>query len=336
LGLKLVFGGGSWRCGLKRVEGDDPVWRPAPVNGISIAMELVRHDGVDAFYRRAESFLVAHEAKNNLLLGLCASLSESPALYDEPPYLVTIEHEGAVVAVALRTPPHNLVLSAAPPAAPPAAIDLIVRDLHGAGGLPGVLGPAADARAFASTWQALAGGGIGEIIAERIYQLEAVVPVVGVRGGLERATPADRDLVVDWAVRFTVEAIGPADRARLERTVDARLADGITGFYLWRVDGAATSLAGCQGPTPTGIRIGPVYTPPDLRKNGYASACVAALSQRLLDDGRRRCFLFTNLANPTANAIYQAIGYQPVCDVARIEFATAEDASGGVADTPTR
>ncbi len=51
------------------------------------------------------------------------------------------------------------------------------------------------------------------------------------------------------------------------------------------------------------------------RRQGYASSCVAALSQTLLDQGRKYCFLFTDLANPTSNHIYQAIGYQPICDM---------------------
>jgi hypothetical protein len=71
---------------------------------------------------------------------------------------------------------------------------------------------------------------------------------------------------------------------------------------------------------PNGIRIGPVYTPPELRRRGYASAVTAATSQAELDKGRRFIFLFTDLANPTANKIYQAIGYEPVIDVDQLTF----------------
>lgn len=73
-------------------------------------------------------------------------------------------------------------------------------------------------------------------------------------------------------------------------------------------------MAGAGGRTPNGIRISAVYTPPDLRCRGYASALTAAVSQDQLNRGRRFCFLFTDLANPTSNKIYQEIGYRPVCD----------------------
>ena len=81
------------------------------------------------------------------------------------------------------------------------------------------------------------------------------------------------------------------------------------------------AMAGFGGPTPTGIRIGPVYTPPESRRRGYGTACTAALSRMLmLERGHRNCFLYTDLANPTSNGIYVAIGYQPVCDMLEVRF----------------
>ena len=83
-------------------------------------------------------------------------------------------------------------------------------------------------------------------------------------------------------------------------------------------------MAAVGGPTPNGDRISWVYTPPALRGRGYASACVAALSQRLLDSGRRFCFLYTDLANPTANKLYQRIGYRQVIDASIYHFEDPE------------
>ena len=85
---------------------------------------------------------------------------------------------------------------------------------------------------------------------------------------------------------------------------------------------------GFGGPTPNGIRIGPVYTPPELRGRGYASALTAQVSQLQLDRGKRFCFLYTDLANPTSNAIYRRIGYERVCDSRELAFTPGLTAAG--------
>ena len=70
-----------------------------------------------------------------------------------------------------------------------------------------------------------------------------------------------------------------------------------------------------------------MYTPPERRGCGYASTCVAALSQRLLDSGYRRCFLFTDLANPISNRLYRRLGYQLVGNAEELNFIAPEQAS---------
>jgi predicted GNAT family acetyltransferase len=97
------------------------------------------------------------------------------------------------------------------------------------------------------------------------------------------------------------------------------LANAQAGIALW-VDGEPVSMAGFSGPTPHGIRIGPVYTPPERRRRGYASALVAALSAKLLAEGRDYCFLYTDLANPTSNKIYTDVGYEHVCESVELVF----------------
>jgi predicted GNAT family acetyltransferase len=113
---------------------------------------------------------------------------------------------------------------------------------------------------------------------------------------------------------------GDPGRAEAREAVEHRLAPGDGGFELWEDGGEVVSLSGWGGPTPNGIRIGPVYTPPEHRGRGYATALVAGLSQALLDGGRRFCFLYTDLANPTSNAIYERIGYVKVAESAMVSF----------------
>jgi hypothetical protein len=81
-------------------------------------------------------------------------------------------------------------------------------------------------------------------------------------------------------------------------------------------------MTGASGATPRGIRIGAVYTPPQDRGRGYASNLVAAVSQAQLDAGRTFCFLYTDLANPTSNHIYRAVGYEPVSEAMEFVFAS--------------
>jgi uncharacterized protein len=295
-------------------------------------MEIRRHAAPQAFIDRAYPFLLSHEAEHNLILGVSATMREQevrgqearlPAPSEPAPYLATVEEGGHVLAAAIRTPPQRLVLSRVEPPIASEALRLIAEDvLDFYGALPGVHGPRDASRAFAEQWQRLTEQPYRLKMAQGIYQLDAVTPVSHVPGQLRRATPAGRDLLVEWLVAFHDEAAGDADRQRIEHTLDARLGDTVTasGAYLWIVDGRPVSTASSTGPTPHGIRIGGVYTPPEQRRRGYASACVAALSQLLLDSGRRFCFLFTDLANPTSNHIYQTIGYRHVCDAGEYIF----------------
>ena len=141
------------------------------------------------------------------------------------------------------------------------------------------------------------------------------------------ATADDRELALRWVIAFADEALheGGPGRDRAEVMFDYRLSSPSAGILLWEDGGEPVSLAGWGGPTPNGIRVGPVYTPPELRGRGYATALTAELSQRLLDGrlfegGRRFCFLYTDLANPTSNAIYERIGYRRVAESAEIVF----------------
>ena len=98
---------------------------------------------------------------------------------------------------------------------------------------------------------------------------------------------------------------------------------GIRQSPVWD-NGQPVAMAAKVRPTRNGMTISLVYTPPEQRRHGYATACVAALSQQLLDEGWQFCTLFTDLANPTSNSIYQKIGYQPVADFNDYLFDTAE------------
>jgi GNAT superfamily N-acetyltransferase len=149
-----------------------------------------------------------------------------------------------------------------------------------------------------------------------------------VPGSLRDAGPADRELVEAWLAAFAAEALGERlDGATLARLVDCWFAGPPRRLVLWQLDGAPVALAAASGPTPHGIRIGPVFTPPAERGHGYGSACVAALSQLDRAAGRRLCFLSPAVATPAAPRLYQAIGYEPVADADELELVGPDRAS---------
>jgi len=163
--------------------------------------------------------------------------------------------------------------------------------------------------------------------AQAVHALTQVHPVAAnIPGTLRPACEADLAFFPDWCHAFCTDCNLPQHSPdQLLLRCRQHIERGETFF--WDVDGLAVSTASAWGPTPNGIRISLVYTPPEYRGRGYASACVAALSQRMLDSGRKFCFLYTDLANPTSNKIYRAIGYEKVCEDEQIFFEAATNAA---------
>jgi uncharacterized protein len=279
-------------------------------------MRLDRFDSVGPFLRAAGPFLRAREAQHCLILGISANLRTRPAdSPEDPPYLATVREGRQVVLVAFQTPPWQMVISEVDDSR---ALETIVADRQGTE-LPAVVGPAEHMAAFARLWSEATGVSHRLGFRERIFRVTRVVPPRPAAGAMRVAGPGDRDLLADWLVAFAAEALGedvPAVVSQVERWLEAT--DGRT-MWLWE-DGSAVSMCGVSGPTPTGIRIGPVYTPPAFRRRGYASNLVAAASQRELDGGRRSVFLLTDLGNPTSNHVYESIGYEPVRNVDQYLF----------------
>lgn len=284
-------------------------------------MKLVRLDDVRLFSECVQPFLLKREALHCLMLGLCATLIRTNE-YSEPPYLAYVEEDGDVIAAALRTPPHRLVVSDTPHVA---ALNLIAEDVYHLYGdtLPGAHVPNWLSSDLARCWTAVSGQPAHLNMAQRVYQLEQVNPLhTGVTGVMRPMESTDRELITDWIMGFHADALTPISTEQADQITRRYLSaePDMRGLYFWVTGDAPVSMAGYVGPTPHGIRVGPVYTPPEQRRKGYAGACVAALSQELLSAGRDYCFLFTDLGNPTSNHIYQKIGYEPVADIDDYRF----------------
>lgn len=280
-------------------------------------MDVATLSGADEVLERAGAYLEVEEARHNLAFGILSTARAHPDVYPELRAWIALEG-GRVVGAALRTPPHNLILAQPTDERAVAALAHRIDDE-----LPGVVGAVPEVDRFAAAWTTRHDRAAKVLFQQRIYALSAVIPPPPAPGSMRLATVADRGQVLGWFRAFSEEVLHPGDNddgTRLQRSVDARLRSEDAGMALWELDGRPVSLAGFGGPTPNGIRIGPVYTPPELRGQGFGTAVTAAVSAMLLDRGRRFCFLYTDLANPTSNGIYTRIGYVPVCDSREVAF----------------
>jgi predicted GNAT family acetyltransferase len=268
------------------------------------------------FLERVQSFLLRREAEHSLILGLLDGLRAGEQWGAAPPLMAATEERGEVAAVAMMTPPHNLILSWTADAS---AVDAVADELHARGvTIPGVNSSAEIARKFATKWSQLSGCSVRTQMAQRIYQLRRVTKQARAAGRLREPGSSDGALLRKWRAAFSIDAEG-MDPAEAEKNAAMPLPKS-RRLMLWEVDDVAVSMAGYTGPTPNGIRVAWVYTPPENRGRGFAGACVGALSQKLLDEGRKFCFLYTDLANPVSNHVYQKIGYEPVTDAVVYSF----------------
>jgi len=174
------------------------------------------------------------------------------------------------------------------------------------------------ADAFAAAWRDRTGDAAAVHRRMRLFRLgELVWPAPGPEGTARPAAGTDRDLLAGWFDAFTRE-VGDPHRQDHRAAVDERL--GYGGLTVWEAGGVPVSIAGLTRAVAGMVRVGPVYTPPELRGRGYAAAATAAVSQAALDAGVREVVLYTDLANPTSNALYQRLGYRPVEDRVVLSF----------------
>jgi hypothetical protein len=285
-------------------------------------VEIIRPADARTFLDVAGPLLVSDpiaEARHNLILGIASTLIDRPEVYPAFFLWVALDHEP--VAAALMTPPYNLVL--AEPASEEGLRALLLAVAADGAPVPGLVGNAPYVHAAAAAWSTLTGTRTRLAQSQGVHALSDVREVPRAPGSARAARPADRDLLLPWLAAFAAEAMpGPdPDPEHAERMLDMRLTMEDAGLWFWEEGDHPVSLAGFGGRTANGIRVGPVYTPPESRRRGYATSLVAELSRRLLRR-YRTCFLYTDLANPTSNRIYADIGYERVCDSADYRFET--------------
>jgi predicted GNAT family acetyltransferase len=280
-------------------------------------MRITVHSDPKPFLAQAEPLLKSDPFSTNVIATVTTRIASGALPSIEEPLWLTIEGDhGQVIGAAMHTPPHNIFLSRMPQ---DAAAALAREVAHSGRDLPGVNGAIESTRTFARAWEGLTGRSSSIVTEMRMYSLVDLVWPEAVPGQAYRAeTSRDLSVVAAWFAAFHDEAQpdGPIDdwTAMAQRRMKAG------EVHLWHTAGVPVALAGVSGAAAGVARVGPVYTPLRWRRNGYGSGITAAATAAALGAGAQDVVLYTDLANPTSNSIYQTIGYRPNHDAEERSF----------------
>ena len=280
-------------------------------------MDLKKFNSAEDFLNSVEAYLRKNEVENNIMLGVCINFKNKKEL-DKKNYFAVVEEQGEIKLAAMMTPPNNLTMYTEEKNFSE-AIKLVADNLIEEGwNVAGVVTSNELSKAFTDLWTSIIGCGIRKGMNMRIYELRQVNETKHNSGKLRVATLEDLSLVQQWTYEMSV-AIGEHQSIEhCSELAEKKIKEEYV--YLWEHKGKVVSMAAKARPTKTGVVVNLVYTPKENRNNGYASSCVAALSQLLLDSGHSYCSLFTDLSNPISNSIYMKMGYRPICDMDEYKF----------------
>ena len=292
------------------------VSHPVPA-GTYWVMRITGHSDPKPFLAQAEPLLNSDPFSTNVIAVVATRMASGTQPDSEDHLWLTIEGDhGQAIGAAMHTPPHNMFLSRMPQDAARALAEEVA---HSDRDLPGVNGAIESTRTFARVWEGLTGRSSNIVREMRMYRLVDLVWPEAVPGQAHRAeTSRHLSVVAAWFAAFHDEAQpdGPVDD--WTATAERRMKAG--EVHLWHTKGVPVALAGVSRAAAGVARVGPVYTPLSWRRNGYGSSITAAATAAALGAGAQHVVLYTDLGNPTSNAIYQTIGYRPDHDAEERSF----------------
>jgi RimJ/RimL family protein N-acetyltransferase len=281
-------------------------------------MQFKLYTDVHAFYKDTYDVLMRHEAQNLIPLGnlIMGHAGKDTTDWRDPVnwLMATISDDKGIQLTAIMTPPHNITLYATDNNINPEAITCLIEGL-GDREIPGILTEKTLAEYFAKAYSLRKGLTFTTIMSQRIYELTEVNPDIPKVGTVRLLEEKDMHFFPYWAEAFYAAANYGQTEMSIPQTAEPylyRLAS--RKLYILEDNGIPVSMAGFTREMQTAIGVAFVYTPPYERGKGYATSIVAQISQLALDKRYTKCVLYTDLANPTSNSIYQKIGYRPVCD----------------------
>lgn len=287
-------------------------------------MKFKLYTDVHEFYNDTYNVLMQDEAQNMILLGniIIGNEGKDKTDWRDPAnwVMATVYDSNGIQVTALMTPPHNITLYATNNIINHQAINCLLDGLTEYN-IPGVTTEKTLAELFAKEYTTRKGLIFKTTMSQRIYELTTINPDIKQFGTVRLFEEKDMYFFPYWLEAFNAAGIYGNTNMSIPQDVEAyRYRLSSKKLFVLEVDGKPVSMAGFTREMQTAIGVAFVYTPPYYRGKGYASSCVAQISQIALDKGFTKCVLYTDLLNPTSNSIYQKIGYNAICDSLMLRF----------------
>jgi hypothetical protein len=283
-------------------------------------VELIKDPEV--FWNKCGDFLLGHEVENNISIGLTQNLMKGIVKkgFEDFKSIVVWNDRNEVIGSFITSGRDICISYPNNPECFQNVLDVIVDD---GWVYPAVSGESELAEKMAVLVNEKTGREIDRKINMIVHKLVKVDHPQNISGYLRAGTMDDIELFADWVFHFSIDANLPEKlretREQAKDTAELYMKNKMVWFWCDEQD-QPVSVACKTRELVTAANVSRVYTPKKFRGKGYASACVAAVSQHLLDNGFDMVSLYTDAANPTSNKIYFEVGYRPVLSLKAINF----------------
>jgi GNAT superfamily N-acetyltransferase len=286
-------------------------------------MEVVRFATPEEFLAATETYRLSDPTRTNILSSVPMAVAKGDRTYDAYWWWAVFDENEYCVGAAFRTAPFGLQIGPMPLEGVQLLAAAVAKDDDT---ITWIVGSESVTTAFLREYGDSSSSGSSRRFVRGLKSLlhelgELTAPQVG--GSYRVATLDDVELVVRWTHDFLAfTGATPLPDGRDREFIIARLKE--SSLRLWSVENEPLAMAG-HGPTvetPSGsfTRIGPVFTPENLRGRGYGSAVTAALCEELIGRGSR-VILYADAAYPTSNRVYQRLGFREIDNLVQFDEA---------------
>lgn len=267
-------------------------------------IQLQIYKEVSCFKEEVTPILERNEQENNLLLGVL-QFTENPL------FMAVAKQNEKIALIFFQTEEQKMIVAKSEVSGE--TIQEIAKELTKVyPDIPGLIGEKRVVKQLAEEIAQLEQKKLSIRMNQGVYELKKVKKKWDALGVFRQINSSELPSIEKWVYQFCEDVQLPTTEEKAKQTANTLVSTN--RLFGWEVDGRLVSVAAITRPTKSNITVNFVYTPKDERKKGYASNCVAALSQHMLERGYKTTTLYTDLANPTSNKIYQEIGYELIME----------------------